>query len=187
MEWSKANNWTRNVNYPTNFLYAATLDAASELYGKQYYKKKAKRVREKAAALSFDGELFTDNATRDGEGVLKNTGNTSEICQYYAYIFGDIDLSDEKYAKYREHLFSGCKDAKRTVEPINAFIGLYLRIKTLLQAKKYQLLLDEVERFFGQMADLTGTLWESITPIGSLDHGFASYAAYAMCVATENL
>lgn len=187
VEWSKANSWTRNVNYPTNFLYAATLDAAAELYGRQSYKKKANRVRETAAELSFDGELFTDNAVRDGEGVLKNTGNVSEICQYYAYLFGDIDLDDEKYAKYREHLFSGCKGAERTVEPINAFIGLYLRIKTLLQTKQYGLLLDEVEGFFGQMADLTGTLWENRTTGGSLDHGFASYAAYAMCVALENL
>ncbi len=53
--------------------------------------------------------------------------------------------------------------------------------------KEYKLLLDEVEGFFGEMADKTGTLWELRTPTGSLDHGFASYAAYAMSVATENL
>lgn len=187
VEWSKANDWTKNVNYPTNFLYAATLDAAAELYGRQSYKKKAKRVREKAIEQSFDGELFTDNAVRDGAGVLKNTGNVSEICQYYAYAFCDIDLNDEKYAKYREHFLSGCKDTGRTVEPINAFIGLYMRMKALLKAKEYRLLLDEVEGFFGEMADLTGTLWELRTPTSSLDHGFASYVAYAMCVAIDNL
>ena len=187
VEWSAANKWTKNVNYPTNFLYAATLDAAGELYGRQSYKKKAEKVRRTAAEMSFDGELFTDNAVRNGEGLLKNTGNTSEICQYYAYLFGKIDLGDEKYSKYREHLFSGCKSAGREVEPINAFIGLYLRIKTLLDAKEYKLLLDEVEGFFGNMADITGTLWENTTNIGSLDHGFASYVAYAMSEAIENL
>ncbi len=187
VEWSKANDWTRNVNYPTNFLYAATLDAAAELYGKESYKIKAKRVREKTAELSFDGELFIDNAVRDGDGILKNTGNVSEICQYYAYAFGNIDLDEKRFAEYKKHFLSGCKDAGRTVEPINAFIGLYMRIKALLQAKQYRLLLDEVEGFFGAMADKTGTLWELRTPTASLDHGFASYVAYAMCVALENL
>ena len=187
VEWSKANDWVNDVNYPTNFLYAATLQAAGELYGKRSYLSKAKRIREKTAELSFNGELFTDNAVRDGSGVLKNTGNVSEICQYYAYLFGALDLDDEKYSAYKKHLLSGCKEAGAAVEPLNAFIGLYLRIKSLLELKAYNTLLDELDGFFGAMADKTATLWEVRTPTASLDHGFASYVAYAICVALDGL
>jgi len=67
----------------------------------------------------------------------------------------------------------------------NAFIGLYLRIKLLLEKELYDLILKNVVGFFGEMADKTGTLWEHRTPSASLDHGFASYAAYAMCIALE--
>ena len=189
VEWSDANSWTQNINYPTNFLYAATLIAADELYGKPSYKERGKRLQKKTAELSFDGELFTDNAVRDGDGVLKNTGNTSEACQYYAYLFGNIDLSDKKYGNYKKHLVSGCKETVekgRKITPVNAFIGLYLRIKSLLAMERYDVLLNEVEGFLGGMADKTGTLWENRTTRGSLDHGFASYAAYAMCVALEH-
>ena len=190
VEWSDANSWTKNVNYPTNFLYAAVLLAACELYGDLSLAEKAKRIQARTAELSFDGELFTDNAVRDESGALQNTGNTSEAGQYYALLFGDIDLDAPQYAKLRAHVFGGCKkvdlQARRFV-PVNAFIGLYLRLKTLLALKEYQLILSEVGDFFGGMAEKTGTLWEYREMKGSFDHGFASYAAYAMCVALENL
>lgn len=190
VEWSDANKWTKNVNYPTNFLYAAVLDAVYELYGKRSCKEKAERVRKAAVEMSFDGEYFTDNAERDESGALKNTGNTSEACQYYACLFGGIDINGERYAKFKKNLLSGCKGIEKTgrrFTPVNAFIGLYLRIKTLLEIGEYKLLLSDVEGFFGGMADKTGTLWEHRKVAGSLDHGFASYAAYAMCEALRRL
>ena len=39
---------------------------------------------------------------------------------------------------------------------------------------------DNIKTFFGNMADLTGTLWEYKDGKGSRDHGFASYAAIAI-------
>ncbi|MBQ9098727.1 MAG: hypothetical protein IJY50_04780 [Clostridia bacterium] len=190
VEWSDANSWTKNVNYPTNFLYAAVLLAACELYGDETRKEKAHRIQRRTAALSFDGEMFTDNAVRGEDGALRNTGNTSEAGQYYALLFGGIDLNAPHYAKLKAHVLSGCKgvaESGRRFVPVNAFIGLYLRIKTLLQLEQYQLLLDEVGDFFGGMVERTGTLWEYRQMKGSFDHGFASYAAYAMCVALEKL
>ena len=189
VEWSDANSWTKNVNYPTNFLYAAVLLAA-ELYGDAALAQQARRVQARTAALSFDGELFTDNAVRDENGVLRNTGNTSEAGQYYALLFGEIDINAPAYAKWRAHVLSGCRgvaDTGRTFVPVNACIGLYLRLKALLELQEYQRLLDEVGDFFGGMAEKTGTLWEYREMKGSFDHGFASYAAYAMCVALERL
>ncbi len=190
VEWSDANSWTKNVNYPTNFLYAEVLRAADALYGCRAWREKAERVCARAAALSFDGELFTDNAVRDEAGVLVNTGNTSEAGQYYALLFGGIDLEDPKYSAYAAHVRTGCRavpETGRRFVPVNAFIGLYLRIKSLLKLGWYAQLLEEVEGFFGGMADRTGTLWEYREGKGSLDHGFASYAAYAMCVALERI
>jgi len=178
----------QDVNYPTNFLYSAVLDAVYELYGDEKYRDKAERVRKKAAELSFDGEMFTDNAICDENGVLCNTGNTSEACQYYALLFGKIDWNEKKYEKLKNHVldgFAAVDTSCRRFAYANAFIGLYLRIKLLLEKELYDLILKNVVGFFGEMADKTGTLWEHRTPSASLDHGFASYAAYAMCIALE--
>ena len=38
--------------------------------------------------------------------------------------------------------------------------------------------LRECRGFFAPMARLTGTLWENLSPEASLDHGFASSAAW---------
>lgn len=190
VEWSDANKWTQNVNYPTNFLYAAVLLATNKLYGNDALVEKAHRIQKRTAELSFDGELFTDNAVRDENGVLRNTGNTSEAGQYYALLFGNIDWNEPKYDRLKQYVltnFKGAADTGRTFVPVNAFIGLYLRLKALLQLGQYQLLLDDVGGFFGGMAEKTGTLWEYREMKGSYDHGFASYAAYAMCVALEKL
>ena len=122
--------------------------------------------------------------------MLRNTGNTSEAGQYYALLFGNIDWNDPKYEKLRAYVltnFKGAADTGRTFVPVNAFIGLYLRLKALLQLGLYQQILNDVGDFFGGMAEKTGTLWEYREMKGSYDHGFASYAAYAMCVALEKL
>lgn len=190
VEWSDANKWTQNVNYPTNFLYSAVLDATCRLYGDSSLAKKAAHIRQRTAALSFDGELFTDNAVRNESGALQNTGNTSEAGQYYALLFGNLDLDAPRYAALKAYLpnhFEGVAESGRRFVPVNAFIGLYLRIKTLLKLEWYELLLEDISDFFGGMAEKTGTLWEYRQMKGSFDHGFASYAAYAMCVALEKM
>ncbi len=186
VEWSKANEWTQDVNYPTNFLYAEVLDAVYRLYGNVEYKKKAERVRIKTAEMSFDGEVFTDNAVRDN-GVLRNTGNISETCQYYAVLFGKTDLNDPKYSALKNHIENGFKDFKEEYTPINAFIGFYLRMLVLLNMEMYDLLLGDIKDFFYNMAKTTGTLWEYKEGLGSRDHGFASFVAYIIDKAVKGI
>ncbi len=189
VEWSDANTWTDDVNYPTNFLYAGVLSAAYKLFGKEEWKIKAEKVKALTAERSFDGEMFTDNAVREN-GVLKNTGNTSEACQYYAILFGGIDINDPKYAKLNEYVHTGCKgvaESGRRFVPVNAFIGLYLRIKALLKLEYYQILVDELGDFFGGMVEKTGTLWEYRQMKGSFDHGFASFVVPAIYTAVKKL
>lgn len=189
VEWSKANDWTWDVNYPTNFLYSEALMAVYALYGEDAFREKAMHIRRVATEKSFNGKYFTDNAVRDENGVLCNTGNASEACQYYALLFGGVNLDDNTYALFRQDIANGFARWKTdgNFVPVNAFIGFYLRLKYLLQQKQYALVMQEAAQFCGNMAEKTGTLWEYSQGCGSLDHGFASYVAYAMCVALDHL
>ena len=190
VEWSDANTWVYDVNYPTNFLYAAALTAAGEVYRNAAWSARGAALREKTREAAFDGALFTDNAVRKN-GRLQNTENTSEAGQYYALLFGGVDVKDPRYAfllRQVETRFTDLAAAPgdRHFVPVNAFIGLYLRMETLLKLSRFSLLLDDIKYFFGDMAAATGTLWEYRQKHGSFDHGFASYAAVAAAKALEN-
>lgn len=193
VEWSKCNEWTGGVNYPTNFLYSRFLKALGTIYGDEALIDQCRRVREETVRRSFDGKLFTDNALREEDGQLRNTGNTSETCQYYAIHFGEIDLDAPEYAVLKdafENIFgpdhSKYDSLRENIAPSNAFIGIYLRIECLLEKGLYDQVLSEIKAFFGNMAYLTGTLWEhDNVEAGSLNHGFASYAAAAILQALK--
>jgi hypothetical protein len=66
------------------------------------------------------------------------------------------------------------------IHPVNAFIGAYLRLETLIKMGEKELLLKDAVGFFGHMGADTGTLWEYRQRHGSRDHGFASYALVAI-------
>ena len=183
VEWSTANEWVQDVNYPTNFLYAQVLTAVGELYGDAALLEKAERVRVTTREKSFDGEVFIDHAELDENGVLQNTRNSSEAGQYYAILFGGVDLDDPRYAKLKAHVansFAEFDTTGRGFVPVNAFIGLYLRIYALMQRGEKELLKENLKSFFGGMVASTGTLWEYKQLKGSHDHGFASFAALAI-------
>ena len=193
VEWSTANEWVRNVNFPTCFLYAEALTAAYKLYGEKKLIEKAERIRKNALALSFDGEVFCDNAVRSSD-KLERTKNSSEACQYYALLFGGIDIDSPEYKLLKKHILDGfCTFAQdtqgREFVPVNAFIGRYLRIMALQKMSEKAILLENIALFFGGMVSSTGTLWEYKQKKGSYDHGFASYAAVALaeCIADDNL
>ena len=189
VEWSRANHWVFNVNYPTNFLYARVLEAVYNIFGDEDCLKKCAHVRSKAVEQSFNGKLFCDHSVRGEDGKLVRCEDVSEICQYYAILFAGIDTSLPEYSYMMnliENVFGAIrKEAMPEIEEINAFIGVYLRLEALLKLKKYDLVLNDIETFFGDMERLTGTLWENRSVTGSLDHGFASYALVAMTKALE--
>jgi hypothetical protein len=148
-------------------------------------------VRRVAVEQSFNGRNFMDHALRNEEGKLVRCEHSSEACQYYAILFGGIDLKEEKYAElYRlvtEVFRADRNGAVPEITEVNAFIGAYLRIEALLKLGEYKLLLRDLKEFFGAMEEETGTLWEYRQRNGSRDHGFASYALVAMKRALENL
>lgn len=184
VEWSAANQWTWDVNYPTNFLYAEVLQRVADLYGDEKLRIKGKQIAAEALKQSFDGTVFRDHALRNKDGRLIRQEHCSEICQYYALRFTDMNLNDPVYS-HLKHLITEVFGAERkedlpNIEPINAFIGVYLRLEALLKAGLYETVLRDIRDFFGCMEQETGTLWEYREGKGSRDHGFASYAAVAM-------
>ena len=189
VEWSTANKWVQDVNYPTNFLYSEVLKSVGELYGDADAAEKAKRVRKAARELGFDGEVFVDNAIRGEDGVLRNTRNSSEACQYYALLFGEVDLELPEYEKLKHYVhdnFASFNTEGREFVPVNAFIGLYLRIYALMKLEKKELLKNDIKSFFGGMVASTGTLWEYKQHKGSYDHGFTSFSALAIDYVDKN-
>ncbi len=188
IEWSEANSWGQDVNYPTNMLYAAMLENTEKVFGIKGLCEKAGRIRKNVVDMAFNGEVFVDNAVRSVDGELENTTNVSEACQYYAALYCGIDINSPEFAKLKKHI---CNNFAEFVPEgkfcrINAFIGLYLRMNVLLDMKDSKLMLENINGFFKDMCGATDTLWEyRDAPGGSLDHGFASYVALTLPFADE--
>lgn len=188
VEWSTANEWTWDVNYPTNFLYAQVLQCIATLYDDADCARRSAQVRKAAVEQSYNGQYFQDHALRDAAGNLVLQDHASEACQYYAILFGDIDWNAPRFAPLKELIvtvFTPDRTVLPEIIPVNAFIGAYLRIEALLKMGQYDLLLENIRDFFGKMEQRTGTLWEYRQFKGSYDHGFASYAVAAAMKACQ--
>lgn len=190
IEWSKANDFVQDINFPSNMLYSAVLCAAGELFGDEASKQKAEKLKATVRTRSFDGEFFVDNEVyEDGKPI--STGNRTETCQYYAFFTGIA--TKEEYRELWEKLIKDFgPDRAKTgafpeIYPSNAFIGNFLRLEILCANGCYAQVLEEIKGYFFYMAELTGTLWEHISTSASCNHGFASYAASLIHKAEQNL
>ncbi len=178
VEWSKANELVQDVNFPTNMLYAATLEAAGRMYNDQWLINKADAIKDKIRKLSFDGTFFVDNMVRR-DGKLVSTGERTEVCQYYAFFLNIA--TPETYPELWKTLLTDFgphrAETKKWPEiyPANAFIGNYLRLDVLSRYGLMDQLLSEIEGYFYCMAERTGTLWENVHDRASMNHGFASH------------
>ncbi len=183
IEWSKANEFVQDVNYPTNMLYAAALEAAGRMYGLPELTRRADMLRQVIRQQSFDGTFFVDNAMREG-GSLRPTGNRTEICQYYAFFFGIC--SPETHPDLWQRLLDEFGPRRQAtgaypeVHPANAFMGNYLRMELLSRYGHCRQLLEESVDYLLYMAERTGTLWENIGPTASCNHGFASHVVHVL-------
>ena len=179
IEWSKANEFTNGVNFPSNMLYAGALESAGRLLGDKKLQEKAQKLKEKIVEFSYDGTFFVDNAVRENGG-LKRTENISETCQNYAVFFGL--LNREKNGEFLKRLIEefGCfrkEGAYENVYPSNMFIGYVLRLMILYREGETDRLLKECKQRFLEMARSTGTIWELFQNNASCDHGFGSIVA----------
>ncbi len=181
LEWSKANDFVRGVNYPSNMLYAAALSAAGRLYDRDGWLEQAESIRGTIRSQSFDGTFFVDQALReDGRLVIGN--ERTEACQYYAFAF-DVATPDSHPELWRVLSEAFGPDRGETgrypdIYPANAFVGNYLRLNLLSLYGKGDQTLREMEGYFHYMADQTGTLWENVSSAASCNHGFASHAVH---------
>lgn len=181
VEWSAANDWVQDVNFPTNMLYARTLCAAAELYAMPELAEKGRTLAETIRRRSYNGRFFTDHEVIDKTGRYVNPGHQSEACQYYAFFLGIADR--ESYPELWRTLVGDfgperAADCWPDVAPANAFIGDYLRLELLYLDGQREKLLADIRGFFLPMAERTGTLWENNLPTASCCHGFASHVLY---------
>ena len=178
IEWSEANRFVQDVNYPSNMLYAGALDAAGRIYGLPGLAAKAGRVRDAIRRQSFDGEFFVDNAVRRN-GRLEVTRNRTEVCQYFAFFFGVADTTTHAalWRTLQGRFGPARKDTKAfaDVHAANSFVGNVLRMELLSREARSQQILAESIDYLLYMADRTGTLWENVGASASLNHGFASH------------
>jgi alpha-L-rhamnosidase len=181
IEWSKANELTLDVNYPTNMLFAGMLESAARLYGRPDWTARAAKMRETVIGQSFDGKWFVDNAVRGEDGKLKSSGERTEVCQYYAFYFevATPEKHPDLWRRLRDEFGPqrAATGAHKEIYPANAFIGNYLRIELLSRANLQAQIQKEIAGYFLKMADLTGTLWENDGTYASRNHGFASHVA----------
>jgi alpha-L-rhamnosidase len=183
VEWSAANKFVQDVNYPSNMLYAGALSIAARLYDLPDLAAKADRIRETVRKQSFDGQFFVDNAVRK-DGQLEVTKNRTEVCQYYAFFFKVATpeshaelwrILQDKFGPHRKET-----KAYPEIHPANSFIGNMLRMELLSDVGRSQQILDESIAYLFYMVERTGTLWENVDAGASCDHGFASHAVHTL-------
>lgn len=178
VEWSKANEFVQDVNYPSNMLFAQALAVAGRLYDRPDLVQEAERLRATIRQQSFDGEFFVDNARRQG-ARLEVTRNRTEVCQYFAFYF-DVATPATHPKLWRTLREQFGPQRKRTgafpeVHPANAFVGNVLRLELLSRQGLCQQVLDESLAYQLHMVERTGTLWEHDGAYASCNHGFASH------------
>lgn len=184
VEWSEANKFVQDVNYPSNMLYAGALSAAARLYNLPELEAKADRIRKTVLKQSFDGQFFVDNAVRTKEGKLERTKNRSEVCQYFAFFFqvATPESHPDLWLVLRDKFGPNRKETKAypEIHLANSFVGNMLRMELLSNVGRSQQILDESVAYLLYMVDRTGTLWENVDAAASCDHGFASHVVHTL-------
>lgn len=180
IEWSKSNELTQDINYPSNMLYCKFKRAIAAMYGDTTLELEADALASVIREKSFTGEWFCDNSVyKDGKAVL--SGLCTESCQYYAFFTGVATL--ETYPKLWKTLVDDFGPERKTTKNhpeiffANAFIGNYLRLILLFDAGMKDKVLENIRGYFDYMALKTGTLWEHDGDYASCNHGFASHVA----------
>ena len=175
VEWSRANDdcLVKGINYPSNMLYARMLEDASYLLNKPELMRKSLRLKRVIRERAYNGLFFRDNAAVD---------ECTEVCQYYAFFthVADRENYPELYNTLKTQFGPGRKENNPYPEVAfaNAFIGNYLRLEMLSENNEREQALREIEGYFADMAEKTGTLWEHDSPQASCNHGFASHVLY---------
>ena len=180
VEWSKANDieYVSGVNFPSNMLYSAALEAAAELLDDTSLKSKADHIKEQINKYSFNGKFYEDNMLRDKDRNFVQTGHITETCQYYAFYF-NVASKETRPELFDTLLneFGPTRDDKTVYPEIcksNIIVGDYFRLFILQRYNLHSLVVKETVDYFYNMSQITGTLWEHENDGASLNHGLTS-------------
>ncbi len=179
VEWSQANNWVQDVNFPSNMMYYAMLKSMARMYNDSVLDEKAEGIKATVKKLSYNGKFFRDHQVYDEKGNKITPEDITEVCQYYAFFTGIA--TKEEYPALLNIIANDfgaghkCEKTQPGVFPANAFIGNYLRMEVLSQNGFRKQIINEIKEYFDYMAKLTGTLWENDSTGASCNHGFASH------------
>jgi alpha-L-rhamnosidase len=189
LEWSKANDFLLDVNFPSNMLYCGALRSAGRLLKDKRLVQKAKTLQETILKMSFNGTFFADNAVREN-GKLIVQDNVSETCQYFAAYF-DILTREENPAFY-QRIFEGFSPSRKentypNIATANMFMGYVLRLTLLDRECEYARILEECKSVFAGMANATSTIWELFGDNASCNHGFGSIVGVLIAKALVGL
>ena len=88
VEWSAANSFVQDVNYPSNMLYAKALSTppARCMACPDLTDDAEQHPRDHPPPSPSTADFFVDNAKRVN-GKLQVTTNRTEVCQYFAFFF----------------------------------------------------------------------------------------------------
>ena len=172
VEWSKANDFVKEVNFPTNMLYAMTLRSAARLLREPKLAAQASRIDATIRELSWRDGVFLDHAVRDHQGQLVVRNDASEVCQYYAFFTGLASPRREQALWQR--LVQADYGA---LFPANVFVGKIMRFQLLIENGEFEAARRELLKSYLPMAKTTSTLWELFQKNVSCNHGFTSYVA----------
>ena len=178
IEWSAANCYVQDVNYPANMTWAGVLEVYGRMYGDAEATAEAAKVRKTIFAQSFNGRFFRDHAKRWADGSLTVMPECTETCQDYAlfFRFGDKDTPGNWYRTILDRL-GGARpydsDILPEISKSAPFIGDALRLLALSELGETEILKRDLKAFYLAQARRTGTLWETQMDINSNCHGFA--------------
>ncbi len=179
VEWSKSNELTQHINYPTNMLYCMFKHTLGKLYGDTGLEEESAQLKKVIREQSLGELFFCDNAVYDSNGVAHLSGEITETCQYYAFFCGVATPSENPtlWKTMLDDFGPQRKESNKweTVYFSNAFIGNYLRCDILMREGEREKLDQNIRGYFDYMAQITGTLWENDTAKHSCNHGFASH------------
>lgn len=177
IEWSRANDLTQDINYPTNMLYSKFKSTLAELYNDPPLALEAEKLRAVIREKSRLGLFFCDNAVYGEDGIARLSGECTEACQYYAFYMGIATKEEdgELWETLVNDFGPGQNGKWERIHRANVFIGNYLRLDLLSEDGLYEKLEENIRGFFDHMALTTGTLWENLTSSASCCHGFASH------------
>jgi alpha-L-rhamnosidase len=114
-------------------------------------------------------------------GTIVPTDNITETCQYYAFYFDTAkqDTDEDLFMRMLNEFGANrdCKKVHSDIFPSNAFIGNYLRLDYYSKHGYPVKVMEECKEYFLGMAEMTSSLWEYDSTVGSCNHGFTSYTA----------